>query len=225
VTSDPVVLVVNAGAPDAAAIVRALAGELAIVRGAGLDALERAVPEDAVIVLALAAPVSATVVARAIAWADRAAPRPGVIGCAPLGLPADAELALACGVDDIMIGAPSARELAARVRAVDRRVHRAARIPERMRFGALVIALGAQVVWVDGRPYPLTRMEFGVLRALIAAGGAALTRAALLDLAWGARKDGVGLRAVDNVIVSLRRRLGEPDHIHTVRGVGFRLVR
>jgi len=51
-----------------------------------------------------------------------------------------------------------------------------------------------------------------------------MTRAALLDAAWGARKVGVGERAVDNVILNLRRILG-PARIVTVRGVGFRLAR
>lgn len=79
-------------------------------------------------------------------------------------------------------------------------------------------------MWVDGAPHVLSRMEFAVLRALVAAGGAALSRPALLDAAWGIRKAGVGERAVDNVVVNLRRVIGA-DRVITVRGVGFRLAR
>jgi DNA-binding response OmpR family regulator len=212
------VIVVDLGG-DAGAIAHELEAELP-VEACAWDALSRESPRDAIHVLAIA---DAACIAGVIAWADRAPTRPGLI--AIVRAQPDAEAALSAGVDDAVAGAITPRELAARVRAVDRRVRRAARVPQHLRYGALVLAAGDQVVWIDGAPHELSRMEFGVLRALVAAGGAAMSRAALLEVAWGARRAAVGERAVDNVIVTLRRKLGPIDRIRTVRGIGFRLTR
>lgn len=221
---DPAVVVVETDGADATALARALGDELGEVSVASLACVEQAPPGDEVVVLAAASPIGAPLCARVIAWADRRATRPGLIACVADGDLHDAEVALAAGLDDVVRGPPLARELVARVRAVDRRVRRAARIPERLRYGALVLATVEQVVWVDGVPHALSRGEFAVLRALIAAGGAAMSRSALLDAAWGPRKVGVGERAVDNVVVNLRRVVGA-QRIVSVRRVGFRLAR
>ena len=53
--------------------------------------------------------------------------------------------------------------------------------------------------------------------------GRPLSRVELLDQAWGAEDLEVSERAVDNVILRLRRKLPRPDALETVRGVGFRL--
>jgi DNA-binding response OmpR family regulator len=221
VITDPAVLVLVGGVA-ADALVCALGGELPRVGVAALDEALAVDPPDAVVVLAAAA--DAALFARAIAWADRRVLRPGLIAWIA-GAADGVEVALAAGFDDAVPDTTSARELAARVRVVDRRVRRAARVPARLYYGALVLAAADQIVWVDGAPQPLSRQELAVLRALIVAGGVAMTRDALLDAAWGARRVGVGPRAVDNVIVNLRRKLGAPARIRTVRGVGFRLTR
>jgi len=62
-----------------------------------------------------------------------------------------------------------------------------------------------------------------VMRELMKARGRPLSRAELLDAAWGEGELDVSERAVDNVILRLRRKLPNPDAIETVRGVGFRL--
>jgi DNA-binding response OmpR family regulator len=62
------------------------------------------------------------------------------------------------------------------------------------------------------------------MRALVRARGRTLSRADLLDAAWGDADLDVSERAVDNVILRLRRKLSRPDVIQTVRGVGFRLA-
>jgi DNA-binding response OmpR family regulator len=59
--------------------------------------------------------------------------------------------------------------------------------------------------------------------ALLRARGSVLTRAELLDQAWGGASFEVSERAVDNVVLRLRRKLGRPELVQTVRGVGFRL--
>jgi CheY-like chemotaxis protein len=156
-----------------------------------------------------------------IAWADLRAPRPGLIACAPTAGGDDAEAALAAGFDDVVVGPASPRELAARVRAVHRRVHRGA--PARLRHGAVVIDAETHAMWIDDAPHTLTAMELSVMRALVRARGRTLSRADLLDAAWGDGDLDVSERAVDNVILRLRRKLSRPDVIQTVRGVGFRL--
>ena len=220
--AEPAVVVLEGGA-EASVIARALAAELPQVDGVRLELALAGEPPDAVVVIA--APARPRLYARVIEWADRRAVRPGVIAWIEDGGAAAIEAALAAGVDDAVRGAASARELASRVRAVDRRVRHAARVPARLHYGALILAAADQIVWVDGAPHALTRQELAVLRALIAAGGVAMTRDALLEAAWGARRAGVGPRAVDNVIVGLRKKLGARDRIRTVRGVGFRIAR
>ena len=62
------------------------------------------------------------------------------------------------------------------------------------------------------------------MRALMTARGRPLSRAELLDAVWGGGDLEVSERAVDNVILRLRRKLPTPDVLETVRGVGFRLT-
>ena len=54
--------------------------------------------------------------------------------------------------------------------------------------------------------------------------GRPLSRAQLLDAAWGDADLEISERAVDNVILRLRRKLPRPDAIETVRSVGFRIA-
>lgn len=74
----------------------------------------------------------------------------------------------------------------------------------------------------------LTTREAGLLRALVAREGEAVTRGELLDEVWGLRPD-TRTRVVDNFVVRLRRYLeadpARPQHIVSVRGHGYRLVR
>jgi DNA-binding response OmpR family regulator len=51
-----------------------------------------------------------------------------------------------------------------------------------------------------------------------------MSRSELLDHAWGSANFDISERAVDNVVLRLRRKLGKPDLIQTVRGVGFRIA-
>ncbi len=147
-------------------------------------------------------------------------PRPGVLAIAA---PDAVEDLLAGGVDDAVPRTISERELVARVRALRRRLRR--RAPEgQLRYGALTIDTVERSAWIDGTVVSITPIEQAVLVALIRAGGRALTRVALLDAAWGEGDLEVSERAVDNVILRLRRKLPRPELIETVRGVGFRLA-
>jgi hypothetical protein len=215
-------IVVAPGAPAADDLARAIDRELPGTSVMPLD-LSAAPPGDGVLMLWLGGGEPAGLFAEIVAWADTRVPRPGLIACAPAGTGADAEAPLAAGFDDAVIGGATPRELAARVRAVHRRVHRAG-ASTRLRFGAVVLDSDTHVMWVDGEPHTLTAMELSVMRALVRARGRTLSRADLLDAAWGDADLEVSERAVDNVILRLRRKLSRPDVIQTVRGVGFRLA-
>lgn len=82
--------------------------------------------------------------------------------------------------------------------------------------GELVMGAGRQV---------LSRLEHGVLQALLSAEGCMLERRRLMDAVWGSRQRAVGSNVLDVVILSLRKKLGpHADALQTVRGKGYRLV-
>lgn len=191
-----------------------------------IDVLEgRAAMPHPVLLLWSPSGFTSAVCENAVEWANQRTPSPGLIGWAASGTPADAETLLAAGFDDAVIGPCSARELAARIRAVHRRVHWAASHRSgRIRHRELLLDTDAQELWIDGRAVQLTSTELPVLCALMRARGRTVSRADLLDQAWGSANFEISERAVDNVILRLRRKLGRPDLIETVRGVGFRLA-
>jgi DNA-binding response OmpR family regulator len=162
---------------------------------------------------------------RAVArWADAMEPAAAVLGCALLGTGDDSIRALACGLDDFVAGRCHPRELAGRLRALLRRLSPSGtRSRGRLRHGGVALDPSDRELWLHGRRVRLTSTESEVLKALIDARGRALSRHDLLDTAWGPHCLEVGERAVDNVVARLRRKVGEPTLIETVRGVGFRL--
>jgi DNA-binding response OmpR family regulator len=161
---------------------------------------------------------------RAVLWAERRDPRPGLLLVTNGDDRAVVERALAAGFDDAITGPPSAREVAARIRAVYRRVHWPGRSRAgRIRCGAITLDTDGHELWIDGQSVSLTSTELSVIRTLMRAHGRAMTRGELLDAAWGAGNFEISERAVDNVILRLRRKLPRPEVIQTVRGVGFRM--
>ncbi|MBP8810438.1 MAG: winged helix-turn-helix transcriptional regulator [Kofleriaceae bacterium] len=163
---------------------------------------------------------------RLIAWSERAVPALGRIAVLADDAAGAAERALAAGFDDVVVRS-SPRELAVRVRAVHRRVARAALRPtgpRRLRYRNLVLDPDSCEAWLDGTPVGLTLTELTTLVALLRAQGGVLTRNQLLEQAWGASSFDIGERSVDATILRLRRKLGRPELIETVRGVGFRLA-
>jgi hypothetical protein len=221
-----VTIVVVDGTPTAGALVSELGREV-LDAELGTVALFDEPTEEVrpVLVLWVAPGTPPAVYERAVAWASARNPRPGLIGYAPGGTPVDCEVALATGFDDFVIGRTSTRELAARIRAVHRRVFwTGLRRPGRLRFGPMTLDTDGHTLWLDGETVVLTGTELAVLRALMRARGKALSRAELLDHAWGDGNLEISERAVDNVVLRLRRKLPRPDVIRTVRGVGFRLA-
>jgi DNA-binding response OmpR family regulator len=187
------------------------------------EILEEA-PQAPVYVVALDPATSSTLADRLVAWAVSSELRPGLIGLIENGSVSDCELVLAAGFDDVTITPVSTRELAARVRAVHRRVHWKGVTNGRPRFGELTLDLYGRALWYRGKTISLTSIELAVLRELIKARGRPLSRIELLDQAWGEEDLEVSERAVDNVILRLRRKLPEPEVIETVRSIGFRIA-
>jgi DNA-binding response OmpR family regulator len=131
------------------------------------------------------------------------------------------------GADDYVIKPFSPRELAARVRAVLRRVPGAADGPP-VRVGDVVVDPGRHEVTRAGQPIELTPREFRLLETMARAPGRAFSRAELLERAFGADSEALD-RTIDAHVVNLRRKLeagrSGPPLIETVFGVGYRLRR
>jgi DNA-binding response OmpR family regulator len=86
----------------------------------------------------------------------------------------------------------------------------------------LVIDPGRRTVIRCGRSIELTNKEFGVLEVLVAANGAVVSAATLLEEVWALDADPF-TNTVRVTVGNLRRKLGEPQLIETVRGLGYRL--
>ncbi|MCL7378061.1 response regulator transcription factor [Streptomyces sp. 35G-GA-8] len=134
----------------------------------------------------------------------------------------DRVLGLQAGADDYVVKPYGFRELLARVDAVMRRA-RPKPAAMSMRVGPLHIEQATRTVELHGRVIPLTRKEFDLLQLLASPPGEIVPRRSILQRVWH-DTDMTRSRTIDTHITSLRRKLGSPDWILTVRGVGFRLV-
>jgi DNA-binding response OmpR family regulator len=129
---------------------------------------------------------------------------------------------LELGADDYVPKPFSPRELAARIKAILRRAEQ--RSPEEvLTAGPIVLRRDAHSVTVDGEPVELTGKEFDLLACFLENSGIVLSRERLLDIVWGMAYPG-GTRTVDVHVAQLRRKLGRPDAIETIRGAGYKLV-
>jgi two-component system, OmpR family, response regulator RegX3 len=113
------------------------------------------------------------------------------------------------------------RELIARIRAVTRRAH-GHDVEGPVRIGGLEIDERRRSVKHDDVELDLTPKEFDLLLALARDPGAVVTRRRLLEEVWNTSWYG-STKTIDVHVAALRRKLGDPGLIETVRGVGFRL--
>lgn len=134
---------------------------------------------------------------------------------------ADRVVGLELGADDYIAKPFSPRELLARLRAVLRRT-RPQLASERLSARGVVVEIDSRRVEVEGEEVQLTGLEFDILVALMRRAGRVVPRSALLSEAG--RHEIVGERTVDVHISKLRKKLGSPKLIRTVRGVGYVLA-
>lgn len=137
---------------------------------------------------------------------------------------ADRVAGLEVGADDYVSKPFSPRELAARVKAVLRRTSPTEPRAELLEIGDVALDPQAREVLVAGETVELTGKEFDLLAYLLENAGIVVSRDQLLDRVWGMSYAG-GTRTVDVHVAQLRRKLGRPDLIRTVRGSGYKAIR
>jgi two-component system, OmpR family, response regulator RegX3 len=141
---------------------------------------------------------------------------------------ADRIVGLELGADDYVTKPFSAREVAARIRAVLRRAEDGGVESEggAVVVGELRVEPARRTAALAGRELELSRKEFDVLALLAAESGRVVTRERLLEEVWETTWFG-STKTLDVHVSALRRKLGDdpaaPTYLHTVRGVGFRL--
>jgi two-component system OmpR family response regulator len=135
---------------------------------------------------------------------------------------ADKVTGLTLGGDDYMTKPFGLEELAARIRTVLRRVNPELDAQRLLTFGDIELNQDSYEVCRGGRLIDLSPTEFRLLRYLMLNPGRVLTKAQLLDHVWNYDFGGTGT-VVATYIAYLRRKLGEPEVIHTQRSVGYSL--
>ena len=126
---------------------------------------------------------------------------------------------LESGADDYITKPFSPREVVARLKAVLRR-SQGVTIADELSLGDVVLNRDSRQCLVAGREVALTATEFDLLAHLMAKPGRVFTREQLLSEVWG-YSSVVTTRTVDVHVAQLRAKLGVPDLIRTVRGVGY----
>ncbi|MEX0863476.1 MAG: response regulator transcription factor [Acidimicrobiia bacterium] len=130
------------------------------------------------------------------------------------------------GADDYLVKPFSVNQLEARVRAVLRRGS-ADPAPEALRVGGLGLDVAAREARLDGVLLDLSPKEFDLLRVLMERRGQVVSKRELMAEVWREPYGGAD-RTIDVHLSWLRKKLGEsaqePAYLHTVHGVGVKLV-
>jgi DNA-binding response OmpR family regulator len=131
---------------------------------------------------------------------------------------------LEVGADDYVAKPFSPRELTARIKAVLRRAGRAAAptgLHDVLELGPVTVVSAAREVRVDGEEVELTQREFDLLEYLLRHTGQVVSRDQLLESVWDFVSPGE-TRTVEVHVAQLRKKLGHPELIRTVRGLGYK---
>jgi two-component system, OmpR family, response regulator MprA len=217
-SSEPRVLVVDDDPPLRRMLERTLIAEgfdvtLAADGGAALVAAEQTAPD--VIVLDVAMPVlDGFAVCRRLR--HKGLPTPILMLTARDAVP-DRVAGLEAGADDYLVKPFAVQELIARIRALTRRRLDAS---TRLSYADLTLDLDTRVVSRGNRVIELTGREADLLELLLREPTRTLTREKAIDEIWGGAAEP---NVVDRYVTRLRRKLGDPPVIRTVRGAGFLL--
>jgi two-component system response regulator MprA len=214
------VLVVDDDAPVRRMLERTLSAEghavtTAADGGAALAAIERTVPD--LVILDVAMPgLDGLAVTQRLRGKGVTAP---ILLLTARDAVVDRVAGLDAGADDYLTKPFAVEELIARVRALTRR-RTPATAP--LAVGELTLDPDTRTVRRGGREIELTGREAELLELLMRNPRTVVTRDMALAQVWA---EPVSENVVDRYVGYLRRKLGEPALIHTVRGVGFTLRR
>jgi DNA-binding response OmpR family regulator len=128
---------------------------------------------------------------------------------------------LSIGADDYLTKPFAFAELVARIQALGRRARPA--LPPVLERAGVLLDLPRHQVSRDGRHVSLSPKEFAVLEVLMRAEGATVSAEDLLEKAWDEHADPF-TNAVRVAVMTLRRKLGDPQVIETVPGAGYRIT-
>ncbi|MBV9410670.1 MAG: response regulator transcription factor, partial [Acidimicrobiia bacterium] len=134
----------------------------------------------------------------------------------------DRVVGLELGADDYVVKPFGHRELVARIRAVTRRTSLVESVATQ-HVGDIAIDRRTRKVWNGEDEVALAPKEFDLLALLAEDAGAVVSRQQILEQVWDPHWYGP-TKTLDVHVAALRKKLGQPQLIETVRGVGFRLA-
>jgi DNA-binding response OmpR family regulator len=135
----------------------------------------------------------------------------------------DRILGLELGADDYVVKPFSQRELLARIRAVTRRASDHVATKDVSLLKRLHVDEPTHIVTLDGNEIEFTAKEFDLLSFLASEPGVVFRRNDILEHVWDTPWYGT-TKTLDAHIASIRKKLGSPDWVQSVRGVGFKFV-
>ena len=183
----------------------------------GREALEAALPD--VVLLDLRLPdLDGYEVCREL----RARSEVPIIVVTAKGEEVDRVVGLELGADDYVVKPFGLRELVARIRAVLRRSARRESDAPELEVDDLRIDVRSRRAWFEDRELQLTAKEYDLLALLARNPGAVVTKQRILNEVWNTSWYGSS-KTVDVHVASLRKKVGDPGLIETVRGIGLRL--
>lgn len=127
------------------------------------------------------------------------------------------------GADDYIVKPFPLSVLLSRVKAVLRRVKPAEQPKDILSCGAIWVDLRRTTVYHQGQIIPLTPGEYRLLITLLENKNQTLTRAQLLNRLWDDEGNFVNDNTLTVTMKRLREKLGSPDHLKTIRGIGYRM--